>query len=126
LTVVLSALGFILYFVIKFDADMVLFYGKLIGLASSILTLTQWIPQIYTTWILQQAGSLSLPMLFIQLPGSILVIYFQIIVGSDLTTWFPYVVTFLSQGILIAMCFYFMFKSRCPPKISPDESDRLL
>jgi len=99
-------------------------YGKVIGLLSSILTLVQWLPQIYTTWKLRHPGSLSLPMLFIQTPGSVIVIFFQITVGSDVTTWFPYVVTFISQASLIVMCFIFI----CQEQVTylPDESDKLI
>jgi len=124
MTLGFSMLGFLMYFVIHFDGSVIMSYGKVIGLLSSILTLVQWLPQIYTTWKLRHPGSLSLPMLFIQTPGSVIVIFFQITVGSDVTTWFPYVVTFISQASLIVMCFIFI----CQEQVTylPDESDKLI
>jgi len=108
-TLFFSMMGFFMYFVLHMAAEIVMGYAKILGFVSSFLTLIQWLPQIYTTWRLQDIGSLSLPMLLIQAPGSFLVVFFQISVGSDLTTWFPYVITFLSQLILVSMCLYFMF-----------------
>lgn len=55
-------------------------------------------------------------MLALQAPGSVVVIYFQISIGGDFTTWVPYIVTFLCQMLLIGFCiFYYIRDCKAPP-----------
>jgi len=67
--------------------------------------------QIYTTWQLGHEGSLSMVMLWLQMPGNLLVIFFQGILNrSDISTWAPYFFQFIQQIVLLAMCYFFKLK----------------
>jgi len=103
-------------------------YAQFLGLASAILIVLQWAPQIYTTWKLKSQGSLSIMMLLLQIPGALLVIFFQGVVNkADPTTWAPYVFGCIEQIILVAMCaaFYFRNRNRTPSTIA-SETESLL
>lgn len=83
--------------------------GFLLGLAGTACVIVQWTPQIWTTWKLKAVGSLSLLMLLIQLPGTLIVIYFQGFVNSaHWSTVLPYIVTAIQFFILIALCLFFL------------------
>jgi hypothetical protein len=83
--------------------------GFLFGIAGTCCVVLQWAPQIWTTWKLQAVGSLSVLMLSIQLPGTLLVIYFLGAVNNaHWSTLLPYVVTSLEFTLLIALCLFFM------------------
>jgi hypothetical protein len=65
-------------------------------------------------------------MLFIQMPGSLLVVYFQAVLNhKSWTTWLPYVCTAVQQGILIALWFWFrcVLRKKQKPEIMDDDED---
>ena len=68
-----------------------------------------YFPQIYTTFMLKRVGSLSIPMMCIQTPGSFVwagSLAFRL--GSEgWSAWGVYLVTGCLQGILLAMGSYF-------------------
>jgi uncharacterized protein with PQ loop repeat len=83
--------------------------GFLLGILGTICVVVQWAPQIWTTWKLQAVGSLSILMLIIQLPGTLLVIYFQGVLNkAHWSTLLPYAVTAAEFTILIGLCGFFM------------------
>lgn len=50
-------------------------------------------------------------MLWLQMPGNLLVIFFQGILNrSDVSTWAPYFFQFIQQIVLLAMCYFFKLK----------------
>jgi len=113
LSVLLSVLGGILYYTLKFTSKVLIGYAQALGTTSSIMMVLEWAPQIYTTWKMKSPGSLSVLMLLIQIPGSLLVIYFQAILNeADFTTWAPYFFQCVEQGILVAMCLIFWIRSK--------------
>lgn len=87
--------------------------GFLLGLLGTGAIIVQWAPQIWTTFRLRSAGSLSLAMLLIQLPGTLVVIYFQGFVNkAHWSTVLPYAVCVVEFLILIALCVFFMARDR--------------
>ena len=84
------------------------------GVLATILAAIQFLPQIYTTWHLQTVGSLSIPMMCIQTPGSF------VWVGSlaarlglaGWSTWGIYLVTGCLQGSLLIMGVWFELRDR--------------
>ncbi|KAL9129034.1 MAG: hypothetical protein Q9217_002404 [Psora testacea] len=81
-------------------------WAHFLGVFGTLLAAVQFLPQIWTTWKLQQVGSLSIPMMCIQTPGSF------VWVGSlaarlgwgGWSTWGIYLVTGVLQGCLLIMC----------------------
>jgi len=120
---VLSATAGILYYNVGISSSTMAKYAQACGVMSSIAILFQWLPQIYTVYKLKSPGSLSILMLLIQLPGSILVIYFLAVLNKeDFTTWSAYVITFIQQLILTIMCGIY----QCRPKPIDPETTILL
>jgi len=87
-------------------------YAFSMGILASVLVFFQWIPQIYTTWISDEIGSLSLSSLCIQAPGALLVVYFQLDAKQNWSTWFPYLATAVQEIILIIICSYYIVRDK--------------
>ncbi|KEF55382.1 uncharacterized protein A1O9_08132 [Exophiala aquamarina CBS 119918] len=91
-------------------------WANFLGIFSTILASIQYFPQIWTTWNLKRVGSLSIPMMCIQTPGSF------VWAGSlakrfgmeGWSAWGVYLVTGCLQGSLLVMGSYFeiMFRRR--------------
>ncbi|EPS43339.1 hypothetical protein H072_2660 [Dactylellina haptotyla CBS 200.50] len=86
----------------------ILNWTSFLGIQSTILASIQYIPQIYTTYKLQAIGSLSIPMMCIQTPGSF-VWAFSLASreGTDWSSWLVYCVTGVLQGSLLVMAIIF-------------------
>lgn len=84
-------------------------WANTLGILATLLAGVQFIPQLFTTWRLQAAGSLSIPAMCIQTPGSF------VWAGSlakrlgvaGWSTWGIYTVTGCLQGGVLGMCIYF-------------------
>ncbi|EWC45483.1 hypothetical protein DRE_00882 [Drechslerella stenobrocha 248] len=79
-----------------------------LGVQSTVLASIQYIPQIYTTYRLKAVGSLSIPMMCIQTPGSFVwAISLATREGTDWSSWLVYCVTGTLQGCLLVMAIVF-------------------
>jgi len=88
-------------------------YANFLGVQATILASVQYIPQIFTTWKLGHVGSLSIPMMCIQTPGSFVwAISLAMREGTAWSSWITYVVTGILQGCLLAMCVMFEIRER--------------
>jgi len=87
-------------------------WAFVLGIIAAVVTVPQWAPQIYKTWKMKSRGSLSVIMLAIQFPGSLLVTYFQAFsFGTSISTWLPYFFSAIQQGMLLILCLWFMLRS---------------
>ncbi|KAI4284565.1 MAG: hypothetical protein L6R38_001331 [Xanthoria sp. 2 TBL-2021] len=88
--------------------------AEFFGIAGTILAAIQFLPQIYTTWRLQAVGSLSIPMMCIQTPGSF--VWVGSLAGrlgvAGWSTWGIYLVTGVLQGVLLVMAIGFEMRDR--------------
>lgn len=84
-------------------------WAEFVGVLGTLLAAVQFLPQIWTTWRLQEVGSLSIPSMCIQTPGSF------VWVGSlaarlgwqGWSTWGIYLCTGMLQGMLLIMSISF-------------------
>ena len=84
-------------------------WADALGIMAAALASIQYFPQIYTTFKLKRVGSLSIPMMCIQTPGSF------VWAGSlaarlgpeGWSAWGVYIITGCLQGSLLAMGVYF-------------------
>lgn len=86
-------------------------WANFLGVLSAVLASIQYFPQIYTTFRLRCVGSLSIPMMCIQTPGS-LVWAGSLAVRkgwSGWSIWGVLVVTACLQGTLLTMAIYFEY-----------------
>lgn len=80
------------------------------GLASTLLTIIKYVPQIWTTYNLKHPGTLSIGMMCIQTPGGFVftaTLYFT--KGSHWSSWVSYLVAALLQGLLLSLCIYYEY-----------------
>ncbi|KAF8417967.1 hypothetical protein EV426DRAFT_351371 [Tirmania nivea] len=88
-------------------------YASFLGVQATILASVQYIPQIFTTWKLGHVGSLSIPMMCIQTPGSFVwAVSLAMREGTAWSSWITYVVTGILQGCLLVMCVMFEIRDR--------------
>jgi len=109
----LSVLGGVLYYNIELSSTTLSDYAETLGMISSIGMILQWAPQIFTTVKNKSAGNLSLLMLCIQMPGALLVVFFQGFLNhAHYTTWFPYTFSALQMMILIILILVFWIRDK--------------
>jgi PQ loop repeat len=84
-------------------------WANFLGIFSTVLSSIQYFPQIYTTYRLKRVGSLSIPMMCIQTPGSFVwAASLATRLGpSGWSAWGVYCVTGCLQGTLLVMGSYF-------------------
>lgn len=100
--------------IINKNPDALQSYANVLGILATVLASIQYLPQLYTTFKLKAVGSLSIPMMCIQTPGSFLW------AGSlaarvgwvGWSTWFVYVVTGILQGGVLGMGIFFELRNR--------------
>lgn len=84
-------------------------WANFLGISATVLASVQYFPQIYTTYRLKRVGSLSIPMMCIQTPGSFVWAgSLAARLGSEgWSAWGVYLVTGCLQGCLLTMGIYF-------------------
>ncbi len=104
-------------------------WANFLGLLATGLAAVQYIPQIITTWRLQEPGSLSVLMMCIQTPGSFVFaasLYARLGVGGW-SAWGLFIFTGCVQGCLLAMSLSFLWRDgkeqkRLEEEASTDEN----
>lgn len=89
-------------------------WANALGIMATILAAIQYLPQIWMTWSLGHVGSLSIPMMCIQTPGSFVwsySLYARLGVGGW-SSWGVFLVTGLLQGCLLVMALVFEDRDR--------------
>jgi PQ loop repeat len=86
-------------------------WANFLGIMSAALASIQYFPQIWTTFRLQKVGSLSIPMMCIQTPGSLVwaASLAQRLGVEGWSAWGVYVLTAILQGTLLVMGIYFEY-----------------
>lgn len=90
------------------------FWANLLGVMAAALAAVQYIPQIWTTYHVKHAGSLSIPMMCIQTPGGLLFaasLYARLGI-EGWSTWAIYLLTAAMQGSVLFMCVYYELANR--------------
>ncbi|GAA5971570.1 hypothetical protein JCM11641_000645 [Rhodosporidiobolus odoratus] len=86
-------------------------WASTLGLLSVALACAQYAPQLVLTASRKLVGSLSVPMMVLQTPGSFIFVYtLAIRPGVGFTAWATYFVTGVLQGTLLVLCL--MWKRR--------------
>ena len=80
-------------------------WATTLGLTSVVLAMWQYVPQLFLTARTRLVGSLSIPMMCLQTPGSLVFVYtLAVRPGVNWTGWATYAVTGLFQGGLLVLC----------------------
>jgi len=103
-----SLTAFLLGFYFGMNSNAVHDYAVAFGTIANVVTVFQLTPQIYATFKLKAAGSLSIITLIIQAPGTILLVYFQAFVYHvSWSTWVPYFLTAVQMTFLTFLCIFY-------------------
>ncbi|TPX68914.1 hypothetical protein SpCBS45565_g02857 [Spizellomyces sp. 'palustris'] len=105
--------------ILAFDADA-LGYSRtaewvagVLGLIAMQTSLMQFFPQIVHTWFAKAVGALSIPTMLMQCPGSFIFVYsLAVQPGANWTSWLPYLVSGVLQGVLLTMCIVFSMRNK--------------
>ncbi|KAF1362850.1 PQ loop repeat protein-like protein [Lizonia empirigonia] len=111
------------FFIVAFIGSVVFVYAlpshvrgwaNFLGLLATVLAAVQYIPQIITTWRLQEAGSLSVLMMCIQTPGSFVFAasLYARLGSAGWSAWGLFIFTGCLQGCLLAMTLSFLSRDR--------------
>ena len=102
-----------IYF-IRVSPDNLQAWANFLGVFATVLASIQYFPQIYTTYMLKRVGSLSIPMMCIQTPGSFVwAASLSARLGKQgWSAWGVYLVTGCLQGTLLFMAIYFELRER--------------
>ncbi|TGO53610.1 hypothetical protein BCON_0120g00070 [Botryotinia convoluta] len=89
-------------------------WANTLGIIATILAGIQYIPQIWLTYNLGHIGSLSIPMMCIQTPGSFVwsMSLFARLGAGGWSTWGVFLITGCLQGCLLVMGISFELKAR--------------
>ncbi|KAJ4301563.1 hypothetical protein N0V90_003656 [Kalmusia sp. IMI 367209] len=89
-------------------------WANFLGLLGTALAAVQYLPQIATTWRLQETGSLSVPMMCIQTPGSfVFAASLAVRLGpGGWSAWGLFILTGMLQGVLLGMSLWFLWRDR--------------
>jgi len=113
LGILMSVIAGVLYYNFKFSGTTLQRYANSLGGISSIGMILQWAPQIFTTIKSKSAGNLSLIMLCIQMPGALLVVFFQGFLNhASYTTWGPYIFSALEMAFLIILILIYWLRDK--------------
>ncbi|KAF3387665.1 hypothetical protein F1880_001104 [Penicillium rolfsii] len=103
-------------------------WANFLGVLAAILASIQYFPQIYTTYRLRHVGSLSIPMMCIQTPGSL--VWAASLAAREgakgWSVWGVLLVTASLQGTLLVMAIYFEYfgpdsKRKTVPQADQDD-----
>ncbi|KAJ3564849.1 hypothetical protein NP233_g8021 [Leucocoprinus birnbaumii] len=93
--------------------DQVHLWATFLGVSSAILAAIQYAPQLIHTYQLKLVGALSIPMMFINAPGSVFMITgIALRPGTNWTSWFTFLVAGIMQAALLFMCIAWKFRQR--------------
>ena len=122
-TALLTTAGYTLHLILTLLLTLVLLatqprsipaLATTLGVLAAVLTAIQYLPQLHTTYRMQAVGSLSIPMMLIQTPGSFLW------AGSlaarmgwgGWSSWGIFLVSGTLQGLLLGMAVVFELRNR--------------
>lgn len=92
-------------FLLVIHTERALVFAKLLGILAVIMSVIQFVPQIWRTLHLRRVGALSIPAMSIQAPGSfVFCLSIALSPKSDWSTWLPYFVGGCLQGTLLLLC----------------------
>lgn len=88
-----------------YPSHRIALWATFLGVLSAVLAAIQYTPQLWTTWKAKTVGALSIPMMCIQTPGAILMVWsIAVRPGTNWTSWITYATAGIMQGSLLIMC----------------------
>ncbi|KAF2204668.1 PQ loop repeat protein-like protein [Delitschia confertaspora ATCC 74209] len=100
-------------------------WANFLGIWASVFAAVQYLPQIHMTWKAQAVGSLSVPMMSIQTPGSFVFAgsLYARLGPNGWSAWGLFIMTGCLQGCLLVMSLIFLYRERKARKEALNEAD---
>jgi uncharacterized protein with PQ loop repeat len=115
------------FYVFFYDIRYIAFVANVMGLLGAILAILQYFPQIYTTYSLKHAGSLSIPMMCLQTPGGfILTASLAAREGTTWSSWLPYLTAAVLQGIVLVLAVYYETRNKSETDIPTEQTPLII
>ncbi|PVG01615.1 hypothetical protein CPB86DRAFT_752908 [Serendipita vermifera] len=96
-----------------YPSQRIALWATFLGVLSTTLAVIQYAPQLWTTWKAKTVGALSIPMMCIQTPGAVLMVFsIAIRDGTNWTSWATYAAAGIMQGSLLVMCICWKVRQR--------------
>lgn len=106
----IMAIAVSVYVGINESDSIIQFVASLMGVVAIALALIQYFPQIYTTFMLKHAGSLSIPTMCMQTPGGFIwSASLAMRPGAQWSSWAPFLTSAMLQGTLLLMAVYYEY-----------------
>ncbi|GAA94580.1 uncharacterized protein L969DRAFT_97376 [Mixia osmundae IAM 14324] len=95
------------------SARLIRHWATFLGVMATLLALCQYLPQLWHTARTRLVGSLSIPMMLIQTPGSFIFVYsLAVRPGVNWTSWAVFLITGVLQGTLLVMCIFWKTRQK--------------
>ena len=86
-------------------------YADVSGIVSLIFQIVQYFPQLWTTYRIREPGTLSIPSMIIQVPGTFYWAYsLYDEANSKWSSYLPFFAAASLQGILLLMCIFYRWR----------------
>ena len=82
-------------------------FADILGYSSAVMNSLVYIPQIYILYKNKSGGNVSMLMYIVQTPGNLVIIIFQIMFNSPVSTWITYVIVLIEQFIILFLLIYY-------------------
>jgi len=91
------------------DERVIAFAGVLGGIAT-LMSMFQFLPQIIKTYRRKAVGAVSISMMCMQTPGTIVLVYsLSLRPNTNISTYLSYIASATLQGILLCLCLYYSY-----------------
>jgi uncharacterized protein with PQ loop repeat len=100
-------------------------WADLLGSASGLMAMVQYLPQIYETWRLGDVKSLSIVTMLIQVPGAFLFAFslWLRVSWEGWSTWLTYIVTGTLQGVLLGLAIGYYLRAKKAGKLEEERDE---
>jgi len=106
-TLCVIVVGYMIIAIAGAYSTPIVWYAYILGFISAIVVIIQFAPQIYITYKLKTAGSLSLVMLVIQTPGTWVWFVYLVAAHENWSTWLSTFVAATQVSILLGQVIYY-------------------
>ncbi|KAI9138497.1 hypothetical protein BKA69DRAFT_1031420, partial [Paraphysoderma sedebokerense] len=93
--------------------ERVIAFGGVLGGIATLMTMFQFLPQIVKTYKRKSVGAVSIPMMCIQTPGTLVLVYsLSLRPNTNISTYLSYLVAATLQGSLLVLCLYYTYHEK--------------
>ncbi|KAI9099547.1 hypothetical protein DFS34DRAFT_76467 [Phlyctochytrium arcticum] len=109
------------------NSEVAVWFAGVLGMLAMMTAISQFLPQIVHTLKTKKIGALSIPTMAMQSPGSLIFAYsLAVQPGANWSSWLPYLVSGILQGVLMLICIALSWKEKRETALSDGSQEPLL